>query len=93
MWRSISCVVNGENATAGAGLSAAHAKALLEAGADVVTLGDHAFDQKDMLPSSRREPRIVRPINFAKDAPGRGPAVRRARGRKVLVAQVLGRSS
>ena len=84
-------VVNGENATSGAGLSAAHAKALLDAGADCLTLGDHAFDQKDMLQFIEGEPRIVRPVNFAKGAPGRGFRVFEAtRGRKVLVAQVLG---
>jgi calcineurin-like phosphoesterase len=64
---------------------------LLEAGADCLTLGDHAFDQKDMLQAIEAEPRIMRPLNFAKDAPGRGHGVfKDARGRKVLVAQVLG---
>ncbi|QFT93522.1 hypothetical protein FIU86_11775 [Roseovarius sp. THAF9] len=90
-WRLDFVVVNGENATGGMGLSGAHAKALLEAGADCLTLGDHAFDQKDMLQYIEGEPRIVRPLNFAKGAPGRGAAVfSDARGRKVLVAQVLG---
>lgn len=84
-------VVNGENATGGAGLSAAHAKAILDAGADCVTLGDHAFDQKDMLSFVETEPRVLRPINFAKTAPGKGARVYEARGgRRVLVAQVLG---
>lgn len=84
-------VVNGENATSGHGLTAAHAKALLEAGADVLTLGDHAFDQKEMLSFIDQEPRIIRPLNFAKDAPGRGARLfKDGRGRKVLVAQVLG---
>lgn len=84
-------VVNGENATSGAGLSAAHAKALLEAGADCVTLGDHAFDQKDMLSFIETEPRILRPLNYAKTAPGKGARVFEAKGgRRVLVAQVLG---
>jgi len=90
-WRLDFVVVNGENATNGAGLSAEHAKALLEAGADVVTLGDHAFDQKDMLQFAETEPRIIRPLNFSKSAPGRGARVFAAPGgRKVLVAQVLG---
>ena len=85
------CVVNGENATNGAGLSADHAKLILEAGADAVTLGDHAFDQKDMLQFCESEPRIVRPLNFSKSAPGRGARVfETVRGRRVLVAQVLG---
>ena len=84
-------VVNGENASSGAGLTADHAKALLAAGADCLTLGDHAFDQKDMLSFIEQEPRIIRPLNFAKLAPGKGHRLYAdARGRKVLVAQVLG---
>ncbi|PKP70573.1 MAG: metallophosphoesterase [Alphaproteobacteria bacterium HGW-Alphaproteobacteria-4] len=84
-------VINGENATSGAGLSPEHAKALLTAGADCVTLGDHAFDQKDMLRFVESEPRILRPLNFARESPGKGARVfLDRRGRKVLVAQVLG---
>ena len=83
--------VNGENASNGAGLTAPHAKTLLEAGADCITLGDHAFDQKDMLQAIEGEPRILRPLNFAKGAPGRGHRLYEARGgRKILVVQVLG---
>ncbi|MHA6262801.1 TIGR00282 family metallophosphoesterase [Arenibacterium sp. CAU 1754] len=90
-WRADFVVVNGENASNGMGLTGDHAKALLEAGADCVTLGDHAFDQKEMLQFIETEPRIVRPINFAKVAPGRGHRMFTAQnGRKVLVAQVLG---
>jgi hypothetical protein len=84
-------VVNGENASRGAGLTPEHAKALLEAGADCLTLGDHAFDQKDMLQFVEAEPRVLRPLNYAKEAPGKGARVfADRRGRKVLVAQVLG---
>lgn len=91
-WKLDFVVVNAENATSGAGLSGAHAKALLDAGADVITLGDHAFDQRDMLDFIKREPRVLRPLNYAKSAPGQGHGVfQDARGRKVLVAQVLGR--
>ena len=90
-WKLDFVVVNGENATSGVGLSAAHAKGLLDAGADVLTLGDHAFDQRDMLHFANTEPRIIRPLNYAKDAPGRGARVYDAPGgRKVLVAQALG---
>ncbi|KMK67807.1 TIGR00282 family metallophosphoesterase [Puniceibacterium sp. IMCC21224] len=90
-WKLDFVVVNGENASSGMGLTGEHAKGLLDAGADCVTLGDHAFDQKDMLSFIENEPRIVRPINFAKNAPGRGHRLfTDARGRKVLVAQVLG---
>ena len=84
-------VVNGENATSGLGLSGDHAKLLLGAGADCVTLGDHAFDQKDMASFIEGEPRLIRPINFSKVAPGKGWRVFTAtQGRRVLVAQVLG---
>ncbi|MEX0286737.1 MAG: YmdB family metallophosphoesterase [Paracoccaceae bacterium] len=90
-WRLDFVVVNGENATGGMGLSGDHAKKLLEAGADCVTLGDHAFDQKDMLRFIEDEPRILRPMNYATGAPGRGYRLFDAPGgRKVLVAQVLG---
>ncbi|HBS48725.1 MAG TPA: TIGR00282 family metallophosphoesterase [Rhodobacteraceae bacterium] len=90
-WQLDFVIVNGENATSGMGLNAEHAKALLEAGADCLTLGDHAFDQKDMLQFIEGEPRILRPLNFAKVAPGRGHRLFEAPGgRKVLVAQVLG---
>jgi 2',3'-cyclic-nucleotide 2'-phosphodiesterase len=84
-------VVNGENASQGAGLTAEHAKALLLAGADCLTLGDHAFDQKDMLSFIETEPRIIRPLNFSKVAPGKGFRVFEAtQGRRVLVTQALG---
>ncbi len=84
-------VVNGENASQGAGLTPEHAKLLLAAGADCLTLGDHAFDQKDMISFIETEPRILRPMNFSKVAPGHGARVFTAtQGRRVLVVQVLG---
>ncbi len=92
-WALDFVVVNGENATGGMGLSGAHAALLLEAGADCVTLGDHAFDQRDMLAYIESEPRLIRPLNFAKTAPGRGARFFDvAGGRRVFVAQVLGQA-
>jgi len=90
-WALDFVVINGENATSGAGLSGAHAKLLLEAGADCLTLGDHAFDQRDMLQAIEQEPRVLRPMNYAKAAPGAGARLYRVPGGKhVLVVQVLG---
>lgn len=90
-WRLDFVVVNGENATGGTGPTGAHAKLLLEAGADCITLGDHAFDQKDMLGFVEREPRMIRPLNYAKSAPGKGVRLFNTQtGKKVLVAQALG---
>ena len=90
-WKLDFVVVNGENATGGAGLSPDHAKAMLAAGADCLTLGDHAFDQKDMMSYIEQEPRIIRPLNYSKIAPGRGFRLfPLPDGRRILVAQVLG---
>ena len=90
-WRLDFVVVNAENASSGAGLTAPHAKALLAAGADCLTLGDHAFDQRDMLGFVEQEPRVLRPLNYARTAPGKGARMFEAPGgRKVFVAQVLG---
>ncbi|MEE9427757.1 MAG: TIGR00282 family metallophosphoesterase [Paracoccaceae bacterium] len=90
-WRLDFVVVNSENASNGAGLTGAHAKLLLTQGVDCITLGDHAFDQKDMMQFIDTEPRVLRPMNYAKSAPGKGARVFDAPGgRKILVAQVLG---
>jgi len=90
-WKLDFVVVNAENSTRGMGLSGEHAKAILDAGADVITLGDHAFDQKDMMQFIESEPRLIRPLNYSKVAPGKGARVFTTRtGQKVLVAQVLG---
>jgi hypothetical protein len=91
-WAVDFVVVNGENASSGAGLTPDHARGILAAGADCITLGDHAFDQKDMLSFIDTEPRIIRPLNIAKQAPGKGFRVfATATGRKVLALQALGR--
>ncbi len=85
-------VVNGENAASGVGMTAEIGEKIFAAGADVITLGDHAFDQKEMLTHIDRDKRIIRPLNYARTAPGRGVGLYDApRGRKVLVAQALGR--
>jgi len=90
-WALDFIVVNAENATGGMGLNRAHGQLLLEAGADCLTLGDHAFDQKDMLTAIEQEGRILRPLNFARTAPGKGARLFTAQnGRKVLVVQALG---
>jgi 2',3'-cyclic-nucleotide 2'-phosphodiesterase len=90
-WALDFVVVNGENATSGVGLTGAHAKAILDAGADCITLGDHAFDQRDMLKAIEQEPRILRPINYAKTAPGKGFRLFDVPGgKRILVVQALG---
>ena len=85
-------VVNGENATHGFGLSHEHYQLLRDAGADVVTLGNHAFDQRELLTVIDREDRLIRPVNWPKGCPGRGSTmVETASGRRVLVINAMGR--
>src|SRR5690606_2398169 len=85
-------VVNGENASHGRGLTEGHFRGLRDAGADVVTLGDHAFDQRDTLTYIEREPTLLRPLNMPAGTPGRGANLVAARnGRQVLVINALGR--
>ena len=70
------CIVNGENAADGVGLTTKLAEKLLAAGADVVTTGNHVWRQRDIIPFLDASDRIVRPANIAApDAPGRGLAV------------------
>lgn len=85
-------VVNGENAAGGYGITATIANEFFAAGADAITLGNHAWDQRELLAHIDREPRIVRPLNMAPGTPGRGSAeVVTSRGQRLVVAQVLGR--
>lgn len=85
-------VINGENASHGRGLTEPHFNDLKAAGADAVTLGDHAFDQRDTLSYIVREPTLIRPLNMAPGAPGRGANLIEGRnGHRVLVINALGR--
>ena len=85
-------VVNGENASHGRGLAESHYAELRAAGADVVTLGDHAWDQRDTVTFIEREPTLLRPLNFPPGAPGRGANLIEGRnGHRVLVINAHGR--
>ncbi len=85
-------VVNGENASHGFGLAPAMADALFAAGADVITLGNHAWDRKELLGYIETQPRLLRPMNFPPGTPGHGSVVvDLADGRRALVLQVMGR--
>jgi 2',3'-cyclic-nucleotide 2'-phosphodiesterase len=85
-------VVNAENASHGFGLGPDMAEALFAAGADVLTLGNHAWDRKEIVPYLADRPRILRPLNFPPGTPGQGSvAVRLADGRQALVINAMGR--
>jgi 2',3'-cyclic-nucleotide 2'-phosphodiesterase len=91
-WRLDFVVVNGENAAGGFGITEAIYKDLIGAGADAITLGNHAWDQKEALVFIGRAPRLIRPVNYPKGTPGRGAALIDARnGARVLVINAMGR--
>ncbi|MBW7849616.1 MAG: YmdB family metallophosphoesterase [Rhodospirillales bacterium] len=85
-------VVNGENAAHGFGLTARICQDFYAAGVDVVTTGNHVWDQREIIAYIDGDPRLLRPVNFPRGTPGRGAGVFEApRGRKVMVVQVMGR--
>ena len=90
---SLDCVVvNAENAAGGFGVTPKIADAVFDAGADAITLGNHAFDNREIIGHLPREDRIVRPLNLPKGAPGRGAALVEIHdGRRVLVINAMGR--
>ena len=91
-WALDFVIVNGENAAGGFGITEAICEELLQAGADCVTLGNHAFDQREALVFIERQPRLLRPVNYPPGTPGRGANLyTAARGQQVLVINVQGR--
>ncbi|WP_144185962.1 TIGR00282 family metallophosphoesterase [Elioraea rosea] len=84
-------IVNAENAAHGFGLTPEIARALFAAGADVLTLGNHAWDRREIIPYIEGEARLLRPLNYPPGTPGRGAGVFAAGQKKVLVANVMGR--
>lgn len=73
-------VVNAENSAGGFGVTARICDEIFEAGADVITTGNHAFDQREELSLFDNEPRILRPLNFPPSNPGRGAGLYKAKG-------------
>ncbi len=91
-WRLDFVAINGENAAGGFGITEAIYQEFLDAGSDVVTGGNHSWDQKEALVFIERAPRLLRPINFPAGTPGRGAALIEARnGARVLVVNAMGR--
>jgi metallophosphoesterase (TIGR00282 family) len=91
--RSLDFVIaNGENAAAGAGITGAIARSLLEAGVDAITLGDHVWDQKGWEGEIGGLDRVCRPANLPAACPGRDHVILAKNGCRLLVFTVLGRS-
>ncbi|HTJ03208.1 MAG TPA: TIGR00282 family metallophosphoesterase [Methylovirgula sp.] len=91
-WKLDCVIVNGENAAGGFGINEQILNDFLNAGADCVTLGNHAFDQREALNFISHQPRLVRPINYPQGTPGRGATlIETEAGHRVLVVNAMGR--
>lgn len=85
-------IVNGENAAHGFGITEKICEELFDAGADVISTGNHVWDQKDALVFIEKEPRLLRPVNFPEGTPGKGASLyQTGQGETVLVINVMGR--
>ena len=91
-WKLDFVVVNGENSAGGFGITEAIFEETLAAGADVVTTGNHVWDQREALAFAPRQERFIRPANYPDGTPGNGSALFEARnGARVLVTNIMGR--
>lgn len=84
-------VVNGENAAGGRGITSKISIDLLRAGAAVITTGDHVWDQREIVDYFPTEPRLLRPVNYPKGAPGSGSVVLDTPKGKIGVINAQGR--
>jgi metallophosphoesterase (TIGR00282 family) len=84
-------VVNAENAAAGFGLTERLCGEFYECGVDILTTGNHVWDQRQIIPYIDRDPCVLRPANFPKGTPGAGWRVHQAAGRSVLIVNLMGR--
>jgi metallophosphoesterase (TIGR00282 family) len=84
-------VANAENSAGGKGITRVIAEELFEAGADVLTMGDHTWDQKEIVALLGQERRLIRPANFAPGCPGRGIVTVETPKGRVTVMNLVGR--
>jgi metallophosphoesterase (TIGR00282 family) len=91
-WKLDFVAINGENAAGGFGVTEAICGELIAAGGDAITLGNHAWAQREALVFIERVPKLVRPLNYPVGTPGRGAALLDAKnGARVLVINLMGR--
>ncbi|RMH09959.1 MAG: TIGR00282 family metallophosphoesterase [Nitrospirae bacterium] len=84
---------NGENAAGGFGITPEIAEELFDLGLAVMTLGNHVWDKKEIIPYIEKEPRLLRPANYPAQVPGRGTAILDLPGGSRLgILQVMGRA-
>ena len=85
-------IANGENSASGFGITEKILHSLIDSGVDVITSGNHIWDQKDTLIYIERETRLLRPANYPKGTPGKGSFLYKAKnGEQILVINIMGR--
>jgi metallophosphoesterase (TIGR00282 family) len=91
-WKLDLVIANGENAAGGFGITEGIYQDLLDVGVDAITLGNHAWDQREALVFIERAPRLIRPLNYPPGTPGRGVGLIEAKnGGRALVINAMGR--
>jgi len=85
-------IANGENSAGGSGITPGTAAEIFHSGVDVITCGDHLWDQKEVTELLEKEPRFVRPLNYPPGTPGQGSVVVEVAGVKVAVLNLQGRT-
>ena len=85
-------IANGENAAGGRGITADIAREMMSAGVDVITMGDHVWDNKSIFELFQKTERVLRPANMPSSSPGKGSVVYEKNGIQIGVVQVLGRT-
>jgi len=84
-------IVNGENSERGNGITAKICHEFYNAGVDCITTGNHVWDQREILSYIKKDPKLLRPINYPKESPGQGVAIIEANNKKLLVVNAIGR--
>ena len=85
-------VACGENAAHGFGITAKICEAFFDAGVDVITTGNHAWDQREIIDYIPTEPRLLRPVNYPDGTPGQGAGLyQTSSGQRIAVVQIMGR--
>ena len=85
-------VVNGENAASGRGITPRLAREFFSHGVDVITLGDHAWDQNELIAELDNLPRVLRPFNYPSDIPGHGSVIIDTPAGRLGVMSLIGRT-
>ncbi len=84
-------IANGENSAGGFGITPKIAEELFSLGIDCITLGDHSFDRKEIIPYLEKEKNIIRPLNYPFGTPGKGVYLTKKSEKPVIVINLIGR--